>query len=152
MRRRTLGALRLVREASFPAPDHYALPNCASPSAVARYLAPYAERELAETFWVIALTTQHRVISGEPIAVSRGVLNSTLVHPREVFRAAIVAGAASIIVAHNHPSGLTDPSADDRTLTDQLAAAGRLLDIPVLDHLILGAAGRYTSFAEQGLL
>lgn len=72
-------------------------------------------------------------------------------HPREVFCAAIVAGAAAVILSHNHPSGDPTPSADDRAVTDQLVAAGRLLDIPVHDHVILGR-GRYVSFAEAGLL
>src|SRR2546428_8247510 len=83
--------------------------------------------------------------------VTRGILNSSLVHPREVFRLAIAFGAAGIIVAHNHPSGDPTPSADDRTITRQLVDAGRLLDIPVYDHLLLGA-GRYLSFPEAGLL
>lgn len=71
--------------------------------------------------------------------------------PREVFRAAIVAGAAAVILAHQHPSGDPTPSSADRDITEQLAAAGRLLDIPVHDHVIIGA-GRYASFAEAGLL
>jgi DNA repair protein RadC len=83
--------------------------------------------------------------------VTRGILNSSLVHPREVFRLAIAFGAAGIIVAHNHPSGDPTPSADDRAITRQLVDAGRLLDIPVYDHLVLGAE-RYVSFAEAGLL
>ncbi len=78
-------------------------------------------------------------------------LNSSLVHPREVFREAIAERAAAIILVHNHPSGDPTPSADDRNVTDQLVAAGRLLDIPVHDHVIIGR-GRYTSFAEAGLL
>ena len=72
-------------------------------------------------------------------------------HPREVFLAAICASAAAVILVHNHPSGDPTPSAGDRTITEQLVAAGRLLDIPVHDHVIVGA-GRYTSFAEAGLL
>jgi DNA repair protein RadC len=68
-----------------------------------------------------------------------------------VFRAAIVAGAAAILLAHNHPSGDPTPSADDQMVTAQLVAAGRLLDIPVHDHLII-RRGRYVSFAEAGLL
>jgi len=108
-----------------------------------------AGRELVEVFYVIALNTQSRVIAIQE--VTRGILNSSLVHPREVFRVAIAFGAAGIIVAHNHPSGDPTPSADDRTITRQLADAGRLLDIPVYDHLVLGAE-RYLSFAEAGLL
>jgi len=83
--------------------------------------------------------------------VSRGTLNSSLVHPREVFRSAILAGAAGIIVVHNHPSGDPTPSADDRSVTRQLLDAGRVVDIPVYDHVVL-ASDRYVSFAEAGLL
>ncbi len=108
-----------------------------------------ASRELVEVFYVIALNTQSRVIAIQE--VTRGILNSSLVHPREVFRLAIAYGAAGLIVAHHHPSGDPTPSADDRTITRQLVDAGRLLDIPVYDHLVLGAE-RYLSFAEAGLL
>ena len=86
-----------------------------------------------------------------PTVITRGILNASLVHPREVFQAAILAGAAAVILVHNHPSGDPTPSADDRVVTDQLVAAGRLLDVPVHDHVIVGR-GRYTSFAEAGLL
>jgi len=85
------------------------------------------------------------------VLVTRGILNSSLVHPREVFREAIAERAAAIILVHNHPSGDPTPSADDRAVTAQLVAAGRLLDIPVHDHIIVGR-GRYASFAEAGLL
>jgi DNA repair protein RadC len=100
-------------------------------------------------FYVIALNSQSRVIAIQE--VTRGILNSSLVHPREVFRLAIAFGAAGIIVAHNHPSGDPTPSADDRAITRQLVDAGRLLDIPVYDHLVLGTE-RYLSFADSGLL
>ena len=86
-----------------------------------------------------------------PEAITRGILNSSLVHPREVFICAILARAAAVILCHNHPSGDPTPSADDRNVTDQLVAAGRMLDIPVHDHVVIGR-GRYTSFAEAGLL
>jgi DNA repair protein RadC len=76
-------------------------------------------------------------------------VNSSLVHPREVFRAAIIANASAVILVHNHPSGAPTPSADDQAVTEQLTAAGRLLDIPVHDHVVMGAH-RYVSFAEAG--
>jgi DNA repair protein RadC len=79
------------------------------------------------------------------------LLNSSLVHPREVFREAIAENAAAIILIHNHPSGDPTPSPDDRITTEQLVQAGRVLDIPVHDHIIIGR-GRYLSFAEAGLL
>ena len=85
------------------------------------------------------------------LLITRGILNSSLVHPREVFRAAIAEAAASVIVVHNHPSGQAAPSADDRAVTAQLVEAGRILDVPVYDHVIVGGDG-YFSFAEAGLL
>lgn len=102
-----------------------------------------------EEFHVAVLDSQHRL--ERDVTVTRGILNSSLVHPREVFREAIAERAAAIILVHNHPSGDPTPSGDDRLVTEQLAAAGRLLDIPVHDHVIIGR-GRYTSFAEAGLL
>jgi DNA repair protein RadC len=108
----------------------------------------FAAREFAEVFWILALDAQHRIILSAPIAITRGTLTSSLVHPREVFRAAIVAGAAAVILCHNHPSGDTTPSADDRLVTQQLVEAGKLLDIPVHDHIIVSDGPRYTSFAE----
>jgi DNA repair protein RadC len=112
-------------------------------------LHPRASAELVECFYTILLNSQSRVIAMSE--VTRGTLNSSLVHPREVFRAAIAYGSAAIIVVHNHPSGDPTPSAEDRAITRQLVDAGRLLDIPVFDHVILGA-DRYVSFAEAGLL
>jgi DNA repair protein RadC len=102
-----------------------------------------------EEFHVAVLDSQHRL--ERDILVTRGILNSSLVHPREVFREAIAERAAAIILVHNHPSGDPTPSPDDRAVTEQMVAAGRLLDIPVHDHVIVGR-GRYTSFAEAGLL
>ena len=102
-----------------------------------------------EEFHVAVLDAQHRL--ERDITVTRGILNSSLVHPREVFREAIAERAAAVILVHNHPSGDPTASADDRAVTEQLVAAGRLLDIPVHDHVIIGR-GRYTSFAEAGLL
>lgn len=142
--------LRLVREAKYQETLDRA--PCRSPRDVVAMMEPIAATEPAEVFWIIALDSQHRAIGNGPIAITRGILNSSLVHPREVFRAAIVAGAAAIVLCHNHPSGDPTPSADDRVVTEQLVSAGRLLDIPVHDHVIVGAPGRYTSFAEAGLL
>jgi DNA repair protein RadC len=83
--------------------------------------------------------------------VSVGGLSSAQVHPREVFKEAIRCGAAGIVLVHNHPSGDPAPSADDRQITDQLSAAGTLIGIPVLDHVIIGD-GQYTSLRELGKL
>jgi len=102
-----------------------------------------------EEFHVAVLDSQHRL--ERDITVTRGLLNSSLVHPREVFREAIAERAAAIILVHNHPSGDPTPSPDDRLVTEQLVQAGKVLDIPVQDHVIIGR-GRYISFAEAGLL
>ena len=149
----TVRLVRLVREGSFPAPDGY--PDAGTPIRCPRdvyaCMVPYAERELVEAFWILPLDSQHRLADVGPAVITRGILNSSLVHPREVFRAAIEASAAAIVLVHNHPSGDPTPSPDDRVITEQLAAAGRVLDIPVHDHVVIGR-GRYTSFAEAGLM
>lgn len=152
-RLRRLTTLRLVRECSFAAPDGYPAEDIpiTSPRDVFERMTPYAERETAEVFWILCLNAQHRLIGNAPEAITRGILNSSLVHPREVFVCAIVARAAAVVLCHNHPSGDPSPSPDDRSVTEQLVAAGKLLDIPVMDHVIIGR-GRYTSFAEVGLL
>ena len=107
-------------------------------------------RDLAvEEFHLLALDSQSRVL--REVLVTRGLLNSSLVHPREVFRPAIAEAAAGIIVVHNHPSGDPTPSAEDRAVTRQLVAAGQLLDLPLYDHVII-AGDRFVSFAGAGLL
>jgi DNA repair protein RadC len=120
-----------------------------SPRDVVELFAARLQDLPVEEFHVAVLDSQHRL--ERDIMVTRGILNSSLVHPREVFREAIAERAAAIILVHNHPSGDPTPSADDRVVTEQLVAAGRVLDIPVHDHIIIGR-GRYTSFAEAGLL
>ena len=102
-----------------------------------------------EEFHLLALDSQSQVL--RQVLVTRGLLNSSLVHPREVFRAAIAEAAAGIIVVHTHPSGDPTPSAEDRAVTRQLAEAGRLLDLPLYDHVII-AGDRFVSLATLGLL
>lgn len=119
------------------------------PRDVAAAFAPRLQDAPVEEFHVAILDAQHRL--ERDVLVTRGLLNSSLVHPREVFREAIAERAAAVILVHNHPSGDPTPSAEDRAVTEQLVAAGRLLDIPVHDHVIVGR-GRYVSFAEAGLL
>ena len=124
-------------------------PRIRSPADVYRWFAPRLADLAAEEFHVLALDSQSGVL--RDLLVTRGILNSSLVHPREVFRGAIAEAAAGIIVVHNHPSGDPTPSADDRAVTRQLVEAGRVLDLPVYDHVVVGA-NRYLSFAEAGLL
>ena len=114
---------------------------------------PVLEAELSELgyekFIALALNTKNHVTAVLP--VSSGSLNASIVHPRELFQRAILANCASLILAHNHPSGDPAPSPEDIALTRKLIEAGLLLDIPVLDHIVLGY-GRYVSFKERGLL
>jgi DNA repair protein RadC len=100
-----------------------------------------------EHFYVMHLNVKSQVLMVELVNI--GTLNSSLVHPRETFRRAIVAGSASIIVAHNHPSGEVDPSDEDTRITKVLFEAGQILGISMLDHVIF-ARDRYFSFKENG--
>jgi DNA repair protein RadC len=121
----------------------------AGPADVHRWCAGALRDLPVEEFHVLTLDAQHRIT--RDLLITRGILNGSLVHPREVFRGAITEAAAAIVVVHNHPSGHPAPSADDRAITAQLVEAGRILDIPVQDHVIIGG-DRYFSFAEAGLL
>ena len=85
------------------------------------------------------------------IVVSEGTLSASLVHPREVFKPAILESAASIILLHNHPSGDPTPSQEDLRLTRQLVECSRLMDLRIHDHVVIGR-GRYVSFAEKGMI
>lgn len=150
-RRSTIRAawVKLVREG--PLEDPAA--RIRGPADVVALIGPRAAVELVEVFYVICLGSQSQVLG--VCELTRGVLNSSLVHPREVFRIALALGSAGVLVVHNHPSGDPTPSADDRSVTRQLVDAGRILDVPVYDHIVLGGAAtspRYVSFAEAGLL
>ena len=138
--------VRLVREID---PAHSEPVHIRGPQDVHRLLHLRASQELGEVFYLITLNAQAAVVGLHE--VTRGTLTSSLVHAREVFIRAIADCAAGIIVAHNHPSGDTTPSQDDRAVTRRLVEAGKLLDLPVYDHVIIGN-GRYFSFAEGGLL
>ncbi|MCW5591033.1 MAG: DNA repair protein RadC [Burkholderiales bacterium] len=139
--------VRLVRER----PPHFtALSRAEARGPRESYLAvKHLQDEEVEVFVALCLDAQHRIIARHE--VTRGILNCSLVHPREVFRVAIAVGAASIVLAHNHPSGDTTPSGDDRAITRQLREAGWLLDIPVHDHIIVGHES-FLSFAERGMM
>jgi DNA repair protein RadC len=115
-----------------------------------RLLATYLADVDREHFVTLMLDQKNKVIGLH--TVSMGSLTASIVHPREVYKAAILANAAAIICGHNHPSGDTQPSQEDRAITLRLADAGKLLGIRVLDHIIIGGAGRYFSFADEGLL
>lgn len=120
-----------------------------SPAILARTLMPRLRQRRTETFIVVLLNAANQII--RQVNVSDGSLNAVLIHPREVFRLAIAESAAAIILAHNHPSGNTEPSDEDIAITRQLVEAGRIVDIRILDHVII-AGDDYTSFVERGLL
>ncbi len=132
--------------------DRRALTN---PTDVFEALRERARALRCEVFWVLLLDTRNRLLR-TPGEVSRGLLNASLVHPREVFKDAIRASAAAVIVAHNHPSGDPSPSAEDLAITRQLVEAGRIIGIPVMDHVILGRpspdAPGFFSVREAGLV
>lgn len=120
-----------------------------SPEDLVSAYASLFKDHVRERFVVFWLSSSNRVLGFE--IISEGTLNSSLVHPREVFRGAIVATAASIIIAHNHPSENAEPSQEDIAITKQIVGAGRICGIAVHDHIIFAGSG-YVSFAERGLL
>jgi DNA repair protein RadC len=142
-----LAALELGRRALAHPPSARAWIR--SPRDAAAHLMPTFGSQSTEQFGVVLLDTKHRVIRTTVIAL--GTLNSTVVEPRDVFREAAVGRAAAILVFHNHPSGDPTPSPEDADLTRRLVAAGVLMGIDVVDHVILGDA-RYCSFKEMGRL
>ncbi len=124
-------------------------PALTSPTDVLRLLSPRMEYLDRENFIAVLLNTKNRVISVETVSI--GSLNSSIVHPREIFKNAVRLSAASVILAHNHPSGDPTPSREDLEITKRLAEAGKLIGIEVLDHIVIGV-NAFTSFKEQGLI
>lgn len=119
------------------------------PSDAAMFFTNLIGREPVEVFAVLLLDTQRRSIGA--VVLSRGSIDTTVVHPREVFVTALLGHASSLITAHNHPSGDTTPSPDDIELWRRLGEAGKILGIEVADHLIIGHGGRYFSALEGGI-
>ncbi len=120
-----------------------------SPEDVAKVFIPLLKDELKEKFILICLNSANKIIKFETVSI--GSLNASVVHPREIFKAAIENSAASVILLHNHPSGNPEPSSEDIAVTQKLVESGRILDIPIFDHLII-AGDSYTSFVERRLL
>lgn len=137
--------LEMVKETSLKA---YAR-TISTPADAAELVRPMLEAADREHFLVLCLDTKNRVTAVHTVSI--GSLNASMCHPREVFKAAILANAASIILAHNHPSGDPTPSREDQATTAKLVQAGKLLGIEVLDHVIIGE-GRFFAFKQAGLL
>lgn len=123
-----------------------------SPSDVRDYIEQIFKlsNQAEEVMVMLVLDIKNNVIGA--FEVSRGSLNSSIVHPREVFKRALLLNGASIILAHNHPSGDTTPSREDIEVTKRLVEGGDILGIGILDHLIIGDNGRYKSFKEMNLI
>lgn len=120
-----------------------------SPKDIADIFIPLLRDEVKEKFFVICLSSSNKIIKYDLISV--GTLNSSVVHPREVFKVAIENNSANIILLHNHPSGNMEPSSEDISLTKRFIEAGKFLEIHVFDHIII-AGDNYTSFIEKKII
>lgn len=120
-----------------------------SPDKLGKYFIQQLASETVEKFYAVYLSTANKIIKEK--LITSGILNASLIHPREVFKTAISVSANSIILVHNHPSGNNTPSKEDIAITNQLVDAGKLMGIKILDHLII-AGNTYYSFRTQGLL
>lgn len=145
---RFLACLELSRRASaWPASER---PVVSTPEDVVALCGTQLRGLDREHFWALALSTKNRLL--RTIEVSVGSLNTSIVHPRELFKEAVRISAASIVVVHNHPSGDPTPSAADIQLTRRLARAGEVLGIELLDHVVLGDGGTHASLRHMGVL
>lgn len=116
---------------------------------VAKLLFSYLDRSDREHFVVLLLDTKHRILGINTVSI--GILDASIVHPREVYKPAILTGANAIIVGHNHPSGDPTPSLEDVNVTKRLKEAGRIIGIELLDHIVVGSDS-YVSLVERGLM
>ena len=141
-----LAAIELGKRVNTPVMERVAF---GSSGDVAEYYMPRMRDRKQEVFKVVLLDARNKLI--KEVTVSEGSLTASIVHPREVFKPAIIESAASVIFVHNHPSGDATPSQDDLKITTQLVEAGRFIDIRVLDHIIVGGDS-FTSLASKGLM
>ena len=139
-----LAAIELGRRTLVRTPDDRV--QLLSPGQAAAYLLPQFGGRPVEQFGIVLLDTKQRVLRA--MVLSMGTVDRSVVHPREVFREACAASAATVVLFHNHPSGDPTPSPDDFVLTDRLVRAGEIMGISVADHVILGDAAYY-SFREN---
>ena len=137
---------QLVRDSKVKAESRQC-DSAAPAAAIFRAVIGDADRE----HFAVAVLNARRTVIGVQV-VSVGTLSASLVHPREVFKPAILLNGAAIVVCHNHPSGDPAPSTEDREVTRRLVRAGELLGIPVADHVIIGEGETFFSFRERGLL
>ena len=133
-----VGRYELTREANTPEEAYNAIKTITN-----------VQEEAQEVFGILILNTKNKIVAVHEI--SRGVLDGSLVHPREVFKPAVLHNAASIICFHNHPSGDTKPSKDDIETTKRLVEAGKIMGIEILDHIIIGD-DEYVSLKEREMM
>ncbi|NTU98374.1 MAG: JAB domain-containing protein [Chlorobiaceae bacterium] len=140
-------SIRLVRETEV----YYGRRRIKSPEMICELFMTIGLHEKAgEEFHSVYLNTKNEIIGMEMI--SKGTLNASLVHPREVFKGALLANANALILVHNHPSGHAEPGDADRMVTEKLVEAGKILDVKILDHVIIASRSCYFSFFEHALL
>lgn len=137
--------IQLLREGSLKADRQYVR----KPNDAYEVLKGYFTGKTQEHFLILMLNTKNRIVGVSTVSV--GTVDSALVAPRDVFVRALSSGCTSILIAHNHPSGESTPSQEDIALTHRLTEAGKLLQIPVLDHVVIGD-DEYTSLKEQGII
>jgi DNA repair protein RadC len=142
-----LAAIEIGRRVLASRPSERIQITC--PRDAAQFLMPEYSARPVEQFGVIMLDTRHRVL--RTVVLTVGSLDGTAVQPREVFRQALMGSAAAVVMFHNHPSGDPQPSGEDVELTRRMVAAGQLMGIAVIDHVVLGD-GRYCSLKESGYL
>lgn len=138
-------SVRLVEEQAWRSEAGFS-----APKEVAHFLSEKLSQYDRELFCILNMSTKTQVINMNIASI--GTVNAALIEPREVFKTAILSNASCIMLAHNHPSGVVNPSREDLQITERLESCGRLLGIPVLDHFIIGQPGEYYSFAENDLL
>lgn len=121
---------------------------CGSPRGIVAYMTPWVPRSVGETMWAIPCDPLCRAIFAQPVEVYRGSAWQVEASPSEILRAMLIAGAAQFVLVHNHTSGDPRPSPDDRTMTRELRDAGRLIHVPLHDHLIWGRVDAWYSFRD----
>lgn len=131
-------------------PVEYQSEKFTSSKIVHEHVYPFFRSLKHEEFWVLVLNRSNKLIS--PVKVSEGGISGTVADPKKIFKAAINEFGSAIILTHNHPSGSSQPSEADIRLTRKLVESGKILDVPVLDHVIVGGKDNFFSFADQGYI
>lgn len=146
MKRINIVKCQLVKEKTMA----YAFKTISKPSDIARIIKAYIGNSDRENFVVVCMDNKNNVTAINTVSI--GNINSTIAHPREIFKIAILANSAGIVIAHNHPSGNPSPSKKDIEYTKNIVEAGEILGIEVLDHVVVGDDEQYFSFEENDLM